>query len=302
MTNVKTMNFLSAERFIRDTIGRKGIGAVIGEKGSGKTHIKRQVIGALEEKKGSYAIIDVTPMSEGVRNITQIMSAIIQDISGEGPRHDSEARRRQLRRILGDSGSDIILAIDEAQDLHKSTLRGLKKLHELGFGMKDRLFSIILFGQPSLKDRIADDELRPRFKRLQMSDLTAKEKALFIENHALFTEKALDTFLKRTKKTPLAVITAYEELDEMRSDLDQKKITEEMVNDYFSLAIREALAAMDKSYRRKAKEIEETTGEKISPATVHQYEKGNYKGNNDRLDDLMSRYVHKSIGPISKAL
>ncbi len=294
MTAVKTMNYLSAEKFIRDTIGRKGIGAVIGEKGSGKTFIKRQVLGALEEKKGSYTVVDITPMSEGVKNITQIMSALIQDISGESPRHDSEARRRQLRRILGDIGAEIILTIDEAQDLHKSTLRGLKKIHELGFGMRDRLFSIVLFGQPSLKDRIADDELRPRFRRVQMGDLTQKEKLMFVPNQAIFADKALELFLKRTKKTPLAVITAYEELDSMRSDLDLKKISEAMVNDYFSSSTREALLAIDKSYRQKAREIEEITGEKVSPTTLHQYEKGSYKGNVERLDKIAQEYLHQT--------
>ncbi|HRZ28715.1 MAG TPA: ATP-binding protein [Spirochaetota bacterium] len=290
---VKTNNFIKSKRFIDETIERRGFAAVLGEKGSGKTHIIREIIGAKEEKQDKYSVIRITPMRENEKCITQIMSAMIEDVSGETLRRDTEARRRQLRRVLGDATTTVILVIDEAQDLHKSSLRGLKKIHELGWGMKDRLFSIIMFGQLSLKDKIADDELRPRIKRLQLAELTQKEKEEFIPAPQIFSEKALAIFLKRTRKTPLGVLAAFEQLDQIRLDLDRRKIDEQMVADFFSLDKREAIIALDKSYRQMSREIKSLTGEDVSPTALNQFTNGSYKGNTDRIDRLMETYLEK---------
>jgi Cdc6-like AAA superfamily ATPase len=287
--NIRTSTFIATEKFVRETIERNGFSAVIGEKGTGKSHAMRQVIGKYEQK-GGFSVITITPMNEQVKNITQIMSAMIEDISGESPRRDVEARRRQLRRVLGDASSKIILSIDEAQDLHKSTLRGLKKIHELGFGTKDKLFSIILFGQESLKDRISDDELKPRIRRHHMKGLTEKEKLEFIDSSA-FNEKALGIFLKRIRKTPLSVITAYDELIVIKDDLGRKKIDEQIVNDYFFSDTRELILSLGESYKKIADGVREVTGEQLSPAAICQYTKGNYNGNNERLDTLLRKYA-----------
>jgi len=293
MNNVRTSNYIATEKFIKDLIARKGIGAIIGEKGAGKTHMFRQIIGSYEERRGRYTVISVTPMKEGEKNITQIMSSMIEDISGEHVRRDTEARRRQLRRILGDTTSEIILAIDESQDLHKSTIRGLKKLHELGFGLRDRLFTIILFGQNSLKDKIIDDELGPRIKRYRVKDLTQKEKMEFIDNPKVFNEKAMDLFMRRTRKTPLSIIRSFDDLNDIRMDLGKNKIDEAIVSDYFASDLRQGLLSLNKSFRQMSNEIRELTKEEVSPATLNQYVKGTYKGNLDKLDRIAGHYLEK---------
>ncbi|MCL2154074.1 MAG: ATP-binding protein [Leptospirales bacterium] len=286
---IKTSNYIAAEKFIKETIDRNGFSAVIGEKGSGKSHLLRQIIGSYENK-GGFTVIPITPMSEDVKSITQIMSAMIEDISGESPRRDVEARRRQLRRILGDTNKKIILAIDEAQDLHKSTIRGLKKIHELSFATNDKLFSIILFGQDTLKDRISDDELRPRIKRHLMKELTEKEKLSFIDT-SQFNEKALQIFIKSTRKTPLSVISSYENLLMICEDLERKKIDEQITGDYFYSNTREALLALNMSCKKIADEISAVTEESVSATAVNQYMNGKYPGRNERLDRLANKFL-----------
>jgi len=286
---IRTSNYIAAEKFIKETIDRNGFSAVIGEKGSGKSHLLRQVIGSYENK-GGFTVIPITPMSEDVKSITQIMSAMIEDIAGESPRRDVESRRRQLRRILGDTNKKIILAIDEAQDLHKSTIRGLKKIHELSFATSDKLFSIVLFGQETLKDRISDDELKPRIKQHKMKELTEKEKLSFIDT-SQFNDKALSVFIKSTRKTPLSVISSYENLIMICDDLERKKIDEQIVNDYFYSNTRESLLALNISCKRKSDEIFDITGERVSTTVVNQYENGKYQGRNDRIEGIMQKYV-----------
>ncbi len=289
---IKTNNYLQADEFIRKIVSENRMGAIIGEKGTGKTFVRRKILGSFEERKGEYLIIDVVPMRDDDRCIAQIMSAMIDDISsGERIRRDVEARRKQLRRVLGDTNRKVILVMDEAQDLHKSTLRGIKKLHELGFGMRDSLFAVILFGHPSLKDKISDDELRPRFRRIIFKDLTEKEKKLFIGNADNFTQEALAAFLSQTRSTPLAIESAYLELEEIREKLDAKKIEAKIVRDFFSMGLVEAIRAMDKSERQLVKDIKLVTGHEVSATAINQFKNNKYPGNLSKLNRILNEYI-----------
>lgn len=302
---VRTANFSKADTEINKAIQKKGMLAVIGEKGSGKTFIKRQVIGSKQEKISKYRIVEICPIESESKNITQIMSAMISDISSENPKRDTEARRRQLRRILGEASEiyEIILCVDEAQDLHKSTLRGIKKLHELGFGTRDHLFSVVFFGQNSLKDKISDDELRPRIKRYKMNNLTQTEKEKFIEDKSIFTKEALNLFLRRTRPLPLSVVKAFEDLSEMKDALELNQITKEHAQDYFSVDIREQILNFGMSFRALSHDIEKKTGGSISPAALNQMSKGKYKGSMDNLSELLNEYEEKvNLGSQKKAI
>ncbi len=294
---INTANFSNAKNEIYKTLNKKGMLAVIGEKGSGKTTIKRQIVGAMQEKTNKYKVVEICPIESESKNITQIMSAMISDISSENPKRDTEARRRQLRRILGEASEnyEIILAIDEAQDLHKSTLRGIKKLHELGFGLKDHLFTVIFFGQNSLRDKISDDELRPRIKKLKMKNLTQNEKKKFIENSKIFTKEAYDIFIRRTRPLPLSVVVSYNDLLDMQEELELKQITKQHAEDYFSIDLKTQILSYDKSFRQLSSEIESLTGKKISPTTLNMASKGTYNGSLEKVQNLLNEYEEKIV-------
>ncbi|MBN2435612.1 MAG: ATP-binding protein [Spirochaetes bacterium] len=293
---VKTANVTKADKFIQHTIGRNGLGCIVGEKGTGKTFVKRKIIGKYQEKS-SFKVVEITPIDDNVKNITQIMAAMIDDISGEPIRRDSESRRRQLRRVLGDSSQNytIILAIDEAQDLHKSTIRGIKKLHELGWGTHDKLFTVLFFGQPSFETKINDDELGPRIRKIKMQPLTKAEKGLFVPDKTVFTSKAYEQFIRRVKPTPLCIEQDYEQLLSLAQDLDLDQIDEQMLSDYYSIDIRQHLRSFGMSTRQMQKDIEETTGERVSVTALSQYKNGKYAGDNNKMDVLMQRYIHQKV-------
>ncbi len=293
---IKTANFIKAEKFLSDIIAKNGFGAVIADKGSGKTFIKRKVIGAYQERKNDYTVVEITSIEEDWKGTAALMRAMIADISGENARRDIESRRRQLRRILGDASSrtKVILAIDEAQDLHASSLRGIKKLHEIGFGMRDKLFSIVLFGQHSLKDKISDDELRPRIRRCMLGDLTKTEKPKFIENPDMFESGAMELFLRRTKNTPATIINAYEELCDLADDIGQRKISTELIKNYFSMSARDVIKESNMSLRALSADIEKHTGKNISPTTLSQISNGSYPGNMENLESILHEYSSKT--------
>lgn len=286
---IKTASFTRAHKFLHDAIDRNGFVAVIGDKGIGKTFIKTKIIGAFSEKKSAFKVADLTALEEREKKIGQIMSAMIQDVGGENPRMDKEARRRQLRRILGTCTSKVILVIDEAQDLHKSTIRGLKKLHELNFGTRSKLFSIVLFAQPTFTDMISDDELRPRIRRMKMNPLTVKEKELFVPKKN-FTEKAYKMFIGNTSNLPAVIINLYDELYDLAEGLGSK-ITEELVSNFLFYETRERFKQLNKSYRKSSAEIKELLGINLAASTINAYVTGTYTGNNQEVEAILNKYI-----------
>ncbi len=83
-----------------------------------------------------------------------------------------------------------------------------------------------------LKDKLYNEELRPRVKILQLQALTQKEVELFVDPRE-FTDKALELFVKRAQRTPLHVVTAFNNLLMMKNELDKKKIDEDLVSTFF---------------------------------------------------------------------
>lgn len=292
---IRTANYVAAETFISKQIERHGICVLLGDKGSGKTYIKTKVVGAMAQNVGKYKVVEVGVMNENAKTITQIMSAMITDISGETPKQDVEARRKQLRRILGTaaSGYEVILAIDEAQDLHKSTLRGLKKIHELAYGTQDKLFTIILFAHPEIVVKISDDELRPRFKRFKMQPLTAEEKAKFVPDTTIFEKDALNLFLRRTRTNPLSVEESWDDLAAIKEELGIAKLTSKQIADYFSYDVKETIVGFGMSYRALANDIKLVTGKDISGTALNQVVNGKYQGAIDKVQSLIREYAEQ---------
>ena len=288
-TIIRTSNFINTENFIKKIISSNKIGVIVGEKGSGKTFIKTKVLGRMQEDAHKYRVIEVGVIGEQVKNITSVMSSMITGLSGENPNRDVEARRKQLRRVLGTAASqyEVVLTIDEAQDLHHSTLRSLKKIHELAFGTMDRLFSIILFAQPSLVPKISDDELKPRFKRYAMQKLTEEEKAKFIPNASIFTKEALALFLKRTRQNPLSVEESYSDLEDIKLEFELKQIERKHVEDYFSVDLREKILGFGMSFRKLSSKIG------VSATALHQVSQNKYPGDVGKIEAIINEYEEK---------
>ena len=173
--------FLSAEqRYIREsmytTAKHGGFLAVIGESGSGKTTLRRDLLDRIQREGLPITvimprIIDKTRLTAG-----SICEAIIRDISQQRPRQSLEAKARQVEEILTGSsraGNSHVLMIEEAHDLTVQTLKYLKRFWELEDGFK-KLLSIILIGQPELKNKLDERqnyEAREVIRRCEIAEL-----------------------------------------------------------------------------------------------------------------------------------
>lgn len=182
--------FMSPDiRFARETLYQAATGsgflALVGESGSGKSTLKDELITRIHDENLPVIIIEpytlamATSESQGkpLRS-SHIAEAIISTVQ-PGARIPSspEMRFRRLHEILKAShtaGMRHCLIIEEAHDLHRHTLKSLKRFHELKDGLA-RLLSIILIGQTELekKLRVTDASVREVVQRCDVIHLAA---------------------------------------------------------------------------------------------------------------------------------
>jgi type II secretory pathway predicted ATPase ExeA/DNA-binding XRE family transcriptional regulator len=163
------------EAAMLDAAKHGGFLAVVGEVGSGKTTIRREVMDQLK-KESNVMVIFPQIIDKGRITAASICDAIIMDLSEERPKVKLEQKARQVQRLLMDrsrAGFQACLFIEEAHDLTTSTLKYLKRFFELEDGYK-KLLGIILIGQTELKNMFNESqhvEMREVIRRVQVAEI-----------------------------------------------------------------------------------------------------------------------------------
>jgi general secretion pathway protein A len=135
---------------------RKGFLQITGEIGTGKTTLCRALLNQLDKKTRTAFILNPTlPES-------QFLKAVLEDFGITTPKRNS---KWHLLKLLNDfllselaAGNNIILIIDEAQNLNSRMLEAIRMLSNLETE-KEKLFQIILVGQPQLREKLDSPEL-----------------------------------------------------------------------------------------------------------------------------------------------
>lgn len=162
-----------AIRQVREAMWQVALGntkflAVIGESGAGKSTLREELEERLRLEARPVRLIQpyVLAMEENdtkgkTLRSDHIAEAMLHAVaSGEAPKRSPEARFRQVHEALTASsrvGMQHLLVIEEAHGLAIPTLKHLKRFLELKDGMR-RLVSVLLLGQPELRDKL--DERR----------------------------------------------------------------------------------------------------------------------------------------------
>ena len=158
--DLPTADAARVAKLVRAAVQARAFVSVLGPRGSGKTHAVRA---ALHETEAQ--IIEPWRLDRERLHLGDLQVALVRELSDETPRRSGEARSGQVRRLLDAAAEEraLVLLIDDSHCLHSQTLRGLKRLRELGAwrrGKKKVRLGIVLVAQTDRTERIAEVGLR----------------------------------------------------------------------------------------------------------------------------------------------
>ena len=176
-----------------------GFLALVGESGSGKSVLRRHLAERIRREGQKIILIQPAVIEKARLTAGNICEAIICDVSDGGvSAHGSlEMLARRIGRILTESsraGYSHALVIEEAHDLHKNTLKCLKRFWEMEDGFQ-RLLGIILIGQPELKQKLDERvnyDAREVVRRCEIAELLPLEDAVGPYLRVKFTRAGAD--------------------------------------------------------------------------------------------------------------
>jgi general secretion pathway protein A len=160
----------------------KGFIAVTGEVGVGKTTVLRVCLDGLDSSK--YKIIY---LFSPALSTAELYATILEDFDVTlPPTSNATDLLRVLQRTLlavHESGQQVVLAVDEAQQMPEATLESLRILSNLETE-KSKLLQIILVGQPELEAVLAKHSMRQLAQRIavraRVKSLTFKQSCRYI--------------------------------------------------------------------------------------------------------------------------
>jgi type II secretory pathway predicted ATPase ExeA len=127
--------------------------ALSGIIGCGKTTTLRRLFEVLD-KEGKVLVSKSLSVDKDRATLPTLIAALFYDLSADKEIKiptQGEKRERELRDLVRKGKKPVALFVDEAHDLHYSTLTGLKRLMEVvedGGG----ILSVVLAGHPKLKN------------------------------------------------------------------------------------------------------------------------------------------------------
>lgn len=190
---------------------RKGFIEITGEVGTGKTTLCRALLNKLDSRTKAAFIFN-SDLSE-----VQLLHAIVEDFGMRTKKRSKIDLFNSLNSFLIEQlrmNSNVVLILDEAQNLRSRALEQIRMLSNLETE-KEKLFQIILVGQPELRDKLGSPNLRQLRQRIgiryHISPLEREETVDYI-NHRLrvagsdgsvkFTEDAIERIYEYSNGVP----------------------------------------------------------------------------------------------------
>jgi len=141
---------------------RKGFLEITGDVGTGKTTLCRALLNKLDSNTKTAFVFN-PDLSQ-----LQLLQTIVEDFGLTVEKKSKMHIFKQLNKFLLEQlscGNNVVLIIDEAQNLKPSVLEQIRLLSNLETE-KEKLFQIILVGQPELHKRLEAPELRQLKQRI----------------------------------------------------------------------------------------------------------------------------------------
>jgi MSHA biogenesis protein MshM len=134
---------------------------VTGEVGTGKTLICRKLLDGLDAEFNTIYIPNPYMHSSA------LFDAVLQELGAAG-RDAGEDQLARINKCLIENareGRSTVILLDEAQSIPDESLEAIRLLSNLETG-KNKLLQIVLFGQPELDERLAQNNVRQLRQRI----------------------------------------------------------------------------------------------------------------------------------------
>lgn len=141
---------------------KKGFLEITGEIGAGKTTLCRALLSQLD-RNTKTAFIFNSNLPE-----LQLLQSILEDFGITVAHKNKVSMFQQLNNFLIEEmsrGNNVVLIIDEAQNIKTKVLEEIRMLSNLETD-KEKLFQIILVGQPELKNKLESPALKQLRQRI----------------------------------------------------------------------------------------------------------------------------------------
>ncbi len=168
--HIATSDALRAKILVSAAADAQSMVRIVGPRGAGKSLTVRHQL----ESRPGLRVVEPLRLDRERLHLGDIQHAIVRDLSDERPRMSGEARSGQVQRILGTlAGRPPVLLIDDAHVLRVPTVKGLKRLRELGYRGRTALIGVVLVGQAD--PAASTPEVALRSDRFAFAGLTSDD-------------------------------------------------------------------------------------------------------------------------------
>jgi MSHA biogenesis protein MshM len=192
----------------------EGFVKISGEVGTGKTMLCRRFLAMLEERFVSAYLPN--PLLEPRALMLTLAQELEVTVGDESQEQVTEKLGARLESLSW-AGKRVLVCIDEAQSVPHDSLEALRLLSNLETE-KRKLLQVVLFGQPELDERLAQDNLRQLRQRITfeytLTGLTEAELLDYLAHRlhvagysgpALFTRGAVNLLYRASRGVPRLV-------------------------------------------------------------------------------------------------
>ena len=190
--------------------GGDGFIKLTGEVGTGKTLLCRKLLDLLDDSHQTVYI------PNPYMSCNELLRAVVEEMGVESQLRDGNYLSCINHHLIDNARRDIqtVILLDEAQSLPVESLEAIRLLSNLETEKK-KLVQIVLFGQPELDRRLADDSIRQLKQRIShagvLGQLDANSTARYVRHRLqaagydgppLFNAGACRRLYRHTRGTP----------------------------------------------------------------------------------------------------